>query len=54
MFKIFKWIIFIALLVAAFVLGMRFATGEDNWICKDGKWVKHGNPSAAKPAIPCK
>jgi putative hemolysin len=26
---------------------------EDSWICKDGQWVKHGNPSSPMPAKPC-
>lgn len=26
---------------------------EDSWICQDGQWVKHGNPSAAQPISPC-
>jgi len=32
----------------------QFLSGEDNWICQNGEWVKHGNPSAPKPTIPCK
>ncbi|MCL5094063.1 MAG: hypothetical protein M1355_02950 [Patescibacteria group bacterium] len=37
------------------VLGLaRGLTGEDNWICKNGQWVKHGNPSAPMPEAPCK
>lgn len=26
---------------------------EDNWICENNAWVKHGNPAAEKPDIPC-
>lgn len=26
---------------------------EDNWICKSGQWVKHGNPSNPKPTTIC-
>ena len=26
---------------------------EDDWICRDGEWVKHGVPSAPKPTEPC-
>lgn len=26
---------------------------EDDWICKEGNWVKHGNPSASMPSEPC-
>jgi hypothetical protein len=27
--------------------------GEDNWICVDEKWQRHGNPSAAMPTEGC-
>lgn len=26
---------------------------EDSWICREGTWVKHGNPNAPKPIVPC-
>lgn len=26
---------------------------EDNWLCQNGQWVKHGNPDATKPTIGC-
>lgn len=26
---------------------------EDTWICQKGTWVKHGNPTASKPTVPC-
>lgn len=36
------------------VLGLRFLSGpEDTWLCQNGQWVKHGQPSAPKPASPC-
>lgn len=36
-------------------MGVRFLLGgsEDTWICEDGKWVKHGAPSAEMPTEPC-
>lgn len=37
------------LLVARFVLGGK----EDTWICRNGEWVKHGNPVEPMPIIPC-
>lgn len=48
-------IAFAALLVAmAVVVGVRFLGGdEDTWICSNGQWVKHGNPSSPKPTAPC-
>lgn len=35
------------------ILGVRFWSGEDNWICENGEWVKHGNPSAPQPIESC-
>lgn len=43
-------LIFSALLVIG---GLRFFSGEDNWICSNGAWVKHGQPDAAQPSEPC-
>lgn len=28
-------------------------TSEDSWICQNGEWVRHGNPSSSKPSLPC-
>jgi len=45
-------IVVIVLVLILFVL--RFFSGsEDLWICKDGQWIKHGNPSAPMPSTPC-
>jgi len=46
-------IITAVLVVLIALLGVRFLSGEDNWICKNGEWIKHGNPSAPKPTKPC-
>lgn len=46
-------IVAIAVVVGLAILGVRLLSGEDNWICQDGEWVKHGNPSAAKPTEGC-
>jgi hypothetical protein len=45
--------IIVTLLVIIIILGLRFLSGEDSWICVDGKWVKHGNPSASMPENGC-
>lgn len=37
------------LLVARFLFG----GSEDDWICANGQWVKHGNPSAPMPQAGC-
>lgn len=43
-------ILIIMLLVAAALL---LRGNEDTWICENGQWLKHGNPSAPMPAQPC-
>ncbi len=51
-----KWafILTTALLVlVVLVMGMRFLSGEDGWICRDGQWVAHGHPETAKPQGAC-
>ena len=35
------------------VLGIRFFSGEDNWICENGAWVRHGNPEGEPPNEAC-
>lgn len=46
-------VIIIILLAAAIVFSLRLLTGEDSWICVNGEWVKHGNPSAPMPNSGC-
>jgi hypothetical protein len=48
--KVLLVVILIAI-AASFVLLLRM--NEDTWICSNGNWVKHGNPSAPKPTKPC-
>ncbi|MFA5184230.1 MAG: DUF2178 domain-containing protein [Patescibacteria group bacterium] len=45
----------IALILSAIIIigGLRFFSGEDAWICADGAWVRHGQPSAPQPSAPC-
>jgi uncharacterized membrane protein len=48
-------LVYIGLVVLmAGVIGIRLASGEDDWICSNGQWVKHGQPSTAQPTQPCK
>ncbi len=45
-------LVVVVLIIA--VLGVRFLSGpEDTWICQDGQWVKHGQPSAPQPTTVC-
>jgi hypothetical protein len=45
----------IILIAAAAIFILRFVFGgpEDDWICKDGKWIEHGNPSNPAPVESC-
>jgi len=50
-----KFIIFIVVLaIFLAIFTIRLFSGEDNWICKSGQWVKHGQPSFEAPTVPCK
>jgi spore germination protein GerM len=40
-------------IVLTVLIGIRFFNNEDNWICQNGEWIKHGNPSAPKPTELC-
>ncbi|HNW71453.1 MAG TPA: DUF2178 domain-containing protein [Candidatus Paceibacterota bacterium] len=50
-----KYIIF-AIILAIFIsfFSIRFFSGEDNWVCRDGQWIKHGNPDYQAPIVECK
>lgn len=37
----------------AVIIGGRLLTAEDTWICQNGIWVKHGNPSSPMPIGGC-
>lgn len=41
------------ILVLLGIFTLRLLSGEDNWICENGQWVKHGNPSAPMPEKEC-
>ncbi len=46
---------YLLVIVLIFVISIfRFSTPEDAWICDNGKWVKHGMPSAPMPKELCK
>lgn len=44
----------LVLFAILFIAGVRSLSGEDNWICKDGRWVQHGRPSFPAPQTECK
>jgi len=50
-----KKFLFWLLFVIAVLFFVRFVIGgpEDDWVCDNGQWVKHGFPSAPKPEGEC-
>ncbi|MFZ5365494.1 MAG: GerMN domain-containing protein [Patescibacteria group bacterium] len=47
-------LIILALLLAAAASIILIMRGrEDTWLCQDGRWVKHGNPSRPMPTEQC-
>jgi hypothetical protein len=48
-----KLIIAIIIVVLVVIFLVRLLSGEDGWVCKDGKWEKHGNPRMPKPEKIC-
>lgn len=45
-------VIFFVLIIA---LGLvRLFSGEDDWICQNGQWIKHGQPEMPAPTTDCK
>src|SRR3989339_1938412 len=52
--KILLGIIIILLSSVLTVVTLRFLnTDEDTWLCENGQWVKHGNPSSVIPVTGC-
>ena len=47
-----KWWLII-LLIVVLVLAIKVLSNEDDWICDDGEWIKHGVPNAEKPEGYC-
>ena len=48
--------ILLAIILSIFlgIFTLRLFSGEDNWVCQNGQWIKHGNPSFAAPLTICK
>ena len=48
-------IVFAGVIVIIFgILSLRLLTPEDDWICQNNQWVKHGHPKSEMPTKPCK
>lgn len=50
-----KLIISLSIVIVFFlvVIGLKFFSTEDDWLCVDGKWLKHGSPSSQMPTTIC-
>ncbi|OGY46470.1 MAG: hypothetical protein A2744_03420 [Candidatus Buchananbacteria bacterium RIFCSPHIGHO2_01_FULL_44_11] len=47
-------IILAGVVILLVIAGLIIARGnEDTWLCVDGQWLKHGNPTAPQPNTPC-
>lgn len=46
-------ILIAALIALALVIYLKIATPEDTWLCQNGQWVKHGQPSTPQPTDGC-
>jgi hypothetical protein len=46
-------VLLVILLGIAGIFLLRLASGEDNWICVNNQWIKHGNPSTSAPKTGC-
>lgn len=45
-------LIILAVIAVSAVAYLKFST-EDTWLCQNGQWVKHGNPSLSMPTTGC-
>ncbi len=46
-------IVGIFLLVSLIVGPVFFKGSNDQWICKDGQWIRQGSPKVSQPQTPC-
>ena len=58
-FKLSDWkLIYTVIVLAIFaimaIFTLRVMSGEDNWICDHGQWVRHGQPDFPAPTAECK
>lgn len=52
--KVYWMVIFIILGLVLIVFNLRFFSGEDDWMCQNGEWIKHGQPDYPMPTTPCR
>ncbi|MBU0466731.1 MAG: hypothetical protein KJ718_03300 [Nanoarchaeota archaeon] len=51
--KTLKIILIVVVVVLVLMVALKTLSNEDDWICVEGKWERHGWPSAEKPPEPC-
>ncbi|MDD5032265.1 MAG: DUF2178 domain-containing protein [Patescibacteria group bacterium] len=50
LYAVFVFLLFLIIAIAT----LRLFSGEDNWVCENGKWTPHGHPSFLAPTVNCK
>ncbi|MCX6798355.1 MAG: hypothetical protein NTX66_04060, partial [Candidatus Falkowbacteria bacterium] len=53
MIKNHKFALIVFGIILATALILRIMSPEDDWICQNGAWIKHGSPRSAKPSQVC-
>mgnify|MGYP007068291668 CR=1 FL=1 len=51
--KMWYTIFVIILCIFGVIFTLRLFSGEDDWVCQNGEWIKHGQPDFSAPNIPC-
>jgi hypothetical protein len=51
--KLVNIILVVVIALAILMVGLKTFSNEDDWLCVNGEWVKHGNPSSPKPIAFC-
>ena len=49
-----KLIALVIVFIVFLTIFIRLFSGEDSWNCKNGQWVKHGQPAVPAPITICK
>jgi len=51
-----KGLLIFGIIILAILFGLALVkglSGEDDWLCQNGQWVKHGKPSSSAPTTGC-
>ncbi|MFA5270400.1 MAG: DUF2178 domain-containing protein [Patescibacteria group bacterium] len=51
--KTYYLVVGVVIILAFILMGLRFFSGEDDWVCQNGQWVEHGHPDAPMPTAVC-